>query len=37
MSPLDFIRQPTLWMDFMSRYKTTHTVGPDFSFGLLAR
>lgn len=32
MSPLHFMNNPTLWMDCMSRYKTTHTVGPDFSF-----
>lgn len=37
MSPLHFIAKPTRWLDFMSRYKTSHTVGPDFAFGLLSR
>jgi acyl-CoA synthetase (AMP-forming)/AMP-acid ligase II len=37
MSPLHFISKPTRWLDFMSRYKTSHTVGPDFAFGLLSR
>ena len=37
MSPLHFIAKPTRWMDFMARHRTSHTVGPDFAFGLLAR
>ena len=37
MSPLDFVKDPTRWMDCMARYKTTHTVGPDFSFGYVAK
>ena len=37
MSPLHFIAKPTRWLDFMARHKTSHTVGPDFAFGLLSR
>ena len=37
MSPLDFIWRPTSWLEFMSRHETTHTVAPDFAFGLVTR
>ena len=37
MSPLSFIARPTRWLEFMARHRTSHTVGPDFAFGLLAR
>ena len=37
MSPLHFIAKPTRWLDFMARHRTSHTVGPDFAFGLLTR
>lgn len=37
MSPLDFIKNPLLWADVMDKFKATHTAGPNFSYGLLAK
>jgi acyl-CoA synthetase (AMP-forming)/AMP-acid ligase II len=34
-SPLSFLRRPSLWGELMSRYKATHTGGPDFGYKLL--
>ena len=37
MDPLLFIAKPTLWLEFMSRHRTSHTVAPDFAFALLTK
>eukprot|EP00698_Gefionella_okellyi_P009319 TRINITY_DN2362_c1_g2_i1.p1 TRINITY_DN2362_c1_g2~~TRINITY_DN2362_c1_g2_i1.p1 ORF type:complete len:1499 (+),score=257.92 TRINITY_DN2362_c1_g2_i1:81-4577(+) len=37
MSPLDFIRKPSLWMLTMNRVRATHTAAPNFAYGLVAR
>lgn len=34
LSPVDFIRNPSLWLESMSRYKATISGGPDFAFRL---
>ncbi|XP_057823992.2 uncharacterized protein LOC131036185 [Cryptomeria japonica] len=36
-SPLTFIRNPLLWIDTMTKYKATHSAGPNFAFELLIR
>eukprot|EP00957_Ditylum_brightwellii_P112007 8541425-Ditylum_brightwellii.AAC.1 len=37
MSPVSFIQNPTLWIKLMSQHKIHWSVGPDFSFRLVAR
>ncbi|WP_107656943.1 fatty acyl-AMP ligase [Nocardia suismassiliense] len=37
MSPLAFVQRPARWIAAMSRFGATHTVAPNFSFGLAVR
>jgi acyl-CoA synthetase (AMP-forming)/AMP-acid ligase II len=37
LSPLAFIRNPTLWVQAMSKYKATHIQAPNFAYALTAR
>ena len=37
MSPLTFIKNPSLWMEMSSKYKATHTQAPNFAYKLTAR
>ncbi|XP_073139829.1 uncharacterized protein [Henckelia pumila] len=36
-SPMTFIKNPLLWLDTISKYKGTHSAGPNFSFELVIR
>ncbi|KAG8389051.1 hypothetical protein BUALT_Bualt02G0189100 [Buddleja alternifolia] len=36
-SPMTFIKNPLLWLDTISKYKGTHSAGPNFSFELMIR
>ncbi|PIA25277.1 hypothetical protein AQUCO_12000019v1 [Aquilegia coerulea] len=36
-SPLTFIKNPLLWLQTMSEYRATHSVGPNFAFELVLR
>ncbi|KAE8731628.1 Cell differentiation, Rcd1-like protein isoform 1 [Hibiscus syriacus] len=35
--PMTFIRNPLLWLQTMSKYKATHSAGPNFAFELVVR
>ena len=37
MSPLDFIKNPLLWLDLMSRHRVFWGMAPDFAYSLVAR
>jgi acyl-CoA synthetase (AMP-forming)/AMP-acid ligase II len=37
MSPITFLKDPTMWLRAMSRYKGTHTQAPNFAFALATR
>jgi phthiocerol/phenolphthiocerol synthesis type-I polyketide synthase C len=37
MSPADFLRDPLTWFDVVSATRSTHSVAPNFSFGLVSR
>lgn len=37
LSPLAFIRNPSLWVVAMSKYKATHVQAPNFAYALTAR
>ncbi|WP_255800972.1 long-chain-fatty-acid--CoA ligase [Mycobacteroides abscessus] len=37
ITPTDFMRDPLLWLELISRHRGTVTAGPNFSFGLVAR
>jgi acyl-CoA synthetase (AMP-forming)/AMP-acid ligase II len=37
MSPIDFVKNPLLWLDLMSRHRVHWGVAPDFAFHLVAR
>jgi acyl-CoA synthetase (AMP-forming)/AMP-acid ligase II len=37
MSPIDFIKNPLIWADAIAKFRPTHTGGPNFAFGLLAK
>ncbi len=37
MSPLTFLRRPSVWFDVMSRVGATHTAAPNFAFDLATR
>lgn len=37
LSPLAFIRNPSLWVQAMSKYKATHVQAPNFAYALTAR
>ncbi|KAK7402222.1 hypothetical protein VNO78_14311 [Psophocarpus tetragonolobus] len=36
-SPITFIKKPLLWLETISKYKATHSAGPNFAFELLVR
>nr|GMD16398.1 4-coumarate--coa ligase-like 1 [Ipomoea batatas] len=36
-SPMTFIRNPLLWLEVMSKYRATHSAGPNFAFELMVR
>jgi acyl-CoA synthetase (AMP-forming)/AMP-acid ligase II len=36
-SPNQFLRRPLLWLRLITEHRSTHTVGPDFAYGLCAR
>ncbi|MFE8604352.1 fatty acyl-AMP ligase [Archangium violaceum] len=37
MSPLAFIRRPRRWLEAISRYRATHSGGPNFAYDLCVR
>ncbi len=37
MSPFDFLRDPLIWLDILSETKSTHSVAPNFAYGLVVR
>lgn len=37
LSPLSFIRNPSIWIRAISRYKATHIQAPNFAYALTAR
>jgi acyl-CoA synthetase (AMP-forming)/AMP-acid ligase II len=37
LSPLDFLADPALWFDVISRVRATHTAAPNFAFDLVVR
>lgn len=37
MSPLDFLKHPIKWLAAISKYKATHSAGPNFSYELCLR
>lgn len=37
MSPLDFLQSPIRWLRAITRYRTTHNAGPNFSYDLCVR
>ncbi|OWM69223.1 hypothetical protein CDL15_Pgr025410 [Punica granatum] len=36
-SPITFIKNPLLWLQTMSKYRATHSAGPNFAFEILIR
>ncbi|KAL2238642.1 UNVERIFIED_CONTAM: Long-chain-fatty-acid--AMP ligase FadD26 [Sesamum indicum] len=36
-SPMTFIKSPLLWLETISKYRGTHSAGPNFSFELVIR
>ncbi|MCB9941402.1 MAG: AMP-binding protein [Planctomycetaceae bacterium] len=37
MSPLAFIKRPLRWLELISRYRVTHSQGPNFAYDLCIR
>ncbi|KFA92020.1 condensation domain-containing protein [Archangium violaceum] len=37
MSPLDFLKRPVRWLEAISRYRGTHSGGPNFAYDLCVR
>ncbi|WDE05979.1 AMP-binding protein [Thalassomonas viridans] len=37
ISPLDFIKNPSLWMEVMHSVKATHTAAPNFAYSLITK
>ncbi|MGZ3461580.1 MAG: AMP-binding protein, partial [Archangium sp.] len=37
MSPLDFLKRPLRWLEAISRFRGTHSGGPNFAFELCTR
>ncbi|MFY0563643.1 condensation domain-containing protein [Archangium lansingense] len=37
MSPLDFLKRPARWLEALSRYRGTHSGGPNFAYDLCVR
>lgn len=36
-SPMTFIKNPLLWLDIITKYRGTHSAGPNFAFELVIR
>lgn len=36
-SPMTFIKNPLIWLDVITKYRATHSAGPNFSFELMIR
>ncbi|KAM7273021.1 hypothetical protein ACFE04_027685 [Oxalis oulophora] len=36
-SPITFIRNPLMWLQVMTKYRATHSAGPNFAFELVLR
>ncbi|KAG6400961.1 hypothetical protein SASPL_137806 [Salvia splendens] len=36
-SPMTFIKNPLLWLEIITKYKGTHSAGPNFAFELVIR
>ncbi|XP_062083961.1 uncharacterized protein LOC133790366 [Humulus lupulus] len=36
-SPLAFIKNPLMWLQILSKYRATHSAGPNFAFELVVR
>jgi acyl-CoA synthetase (AMP-forming)/AMP-acid ligase II/thioesterase domain-containing protein/acyl carrier protein len=37
MSPLSFLKRPSVWLEVASRVRATHLAAPNFAYGLLLR
>ena len=37
MSPLTFLRDPTIWVKAMKKYNASFTMGPNFAYALCAK
>jgi hypothetical protein len=37
LSPFSFVKNPILWVDLMSQYRVSFSMGLDFAFNLTAR
>ncbi len=37
MAPAAFLQRPTRWVEAISRFRATHSAGPDFAYALCAR
>jgi acyl-CoA synthetase (AMP-forming)/AMP-acid ligase II/1-acyl-sn-glycerol-3-phosphate acyltransferase/acyl carrier protein len=37
ISPVDFLKDPMVWLRAITRYKVKHTAAPNFSYGLVQR
>ncbi|WP_375770363.1 condensation domain-containing protein [Archangium gephyra] len=37
LSPLDFLKRPVRWLEAISRYRGTHSGGPNFAYDLCVR
>ncbi|MCP3932876.1 MAG: fatty acyl-AMP ligase, partial [Bacteroidetes bacterium] len=37
ISPIDFVRKPSIWMEVMSRVRATHTASPNFGYALVLK
>eukprot|EP01038_Epipyxis_sp_PR26KG_P004483 gene4483-6337_t len=37
LSPISFLKDPTVWITALSKYKGTHTQAPNFAFALVSR
>lgn len=37
MSPLSFIRNPSVWMELIHKVRATHTAAPDFAYKLITQ
>ena len=37
VTPADFLRNPLLWFELITRYRGTHTAAPNFAYALAAK
>lgn len=37
LSPISFLKDPTLWIQALSKYRGTHTQAPNFAYALVSR